>query len=139
MRLGCGPGDAEEIKAHPFFKSVDWERLYHKGYEPQFKPHLVRDGDNDGGGSGRSDSLTHTATKQQSIEDVRYFDPEFTSQTPKDSFVESSHLTEGKQSLFDGFSYVSTSAFEQLIKQRRKGTPSLARSIDAQMVLTRAM
>jgi hypothetical protein len=79
-----------------------------------------------GGGGGACWAL------QQSIEDVRYFDPEFTSQTPKDSFVEASHFMEGKQSLFDGFSYVSTSSFEQLIKQRRKvggatrrlGTPS---------------
>jgi len=25
QRLGAGPGDAEEIKVHPFFKSVNWD------------------------------------------------------------------------------------------------------------------
>lgn len=27
-RLGSGPGDAAEVKAHPFFASVDWTALY---------------------------------------------------------------------------------------------------------------
>lgn len=57
---------------------------------------------------------------QQSAEDVRYFDPEFTCQTPKDSFYESQLAESRQEDLFSGFSYVSTSAFEQLIKQRRK-------------------
>ena len=26
-RLGAGPGDAEEIKAHPFFDGIDWEQV----------------------------------------------------------------------------------------------------------------
>jgi hypothetical protein len=54
------------------------------------------------------------------VEDVRYFDPEFTTQTPQDSFVES-RLVQGKQDLFNGFSYV-TNSFEQHMKQRRKLT-----------------
>lgn len=29
-RLGGGPTDAEEVKNHPFFRSVDWEKLYNK-------------------------------------------------------------------------------------------------------------
>lgn len=94
-RLGSGESDYEELKAHPFFASIDWDKLFRKEIEPMFKPHL------------------------QSAEDVRYFDPEFTCQTPKDSFYES-QLAESRQDLFSGFSYVSTSAFEQLIKQRRK-------------------
>lgn len=36
-----------------------------------------------------------------------------------DSFVDSK-LAPGKQELFNGFSYVSTSSFEQAVKQRRK-------------------
>jgi len=94
-RLGSGKGDHIEIKEHPFFRSIDWDLLVKKEIEPTFKPHL------------------------QSAEDVRYFDPEFTSQTPKDSFVDTK-LPTGKQDLFDGFSYVSTSTFDQAIKQRRR-------------------
>ncbi|KAK8806980.1 hypothetical protein WA158_003739 [Blastocystis sp. Blastoise] len=29
-RLGSGPTDAEEIKNHPFFKNIDWKKLYLK-------------------------------------------------------------------------------------------------------------
>ncbi|CDJ57685.1 AGC kinase, putative [Eimeria maxima] len=39
-RLGAGPLDAEEIKRHPFFESVDWDLLLAKKIEPPFKPHL---------------------------------------------------------------------------------------------------
>eukprot|EP01095_Lingulamoeba_sp_RSL-Kostka_P006902 TRINITY_DN2189_c0_g2_i1.p1 TRINITY_DN2189_c0_g2~~TRINITY_DN2189_c0_g2_i1.p1 ORF type:complete len:680 (+),score=222.73 TRINITY_DN2189_c0_g2_i1:197-2041(+) len=93
LRLGSGKNDAEELKSHPFFKNIDWDKLLKKGYEPSFKPHL------------------------SNAEDVRYFDPEFTSRTPKESYVDTT-LTDSKQNLFAGFSYASTSSFEQLKKQR---------------------
>lgn len=32
-RLGAGPTDAEEIKKHPFFDPIDWDRVLAKGYE----------------------------------------------------------------------------------------------------------
>lgn len=32
-RLGAGPTDAEEIKRHPFFDSVDWDKVLAKGYD----------------------------------------------------------------------------------------------------------
>jgi len=100
LRLGSGKGDHLEIKSHPFFRSIDWTKLYNKEIVPQFKPHL------------------------QSVEDVRYFDPEFTTQTPQDSFVESK-LAQGKQDLFNGFSYV-TSSFEQAMSKRRRLTETRA-------------
>lgn len=40
-RLGSGPADAEEIKAHPFFKTMDWDDVLNRKYEPPFKPLLV--------------------------------------------------------------------------------------------------
>jgi hypothetical protein len=40
-RLGCGPKDAEEIKKHPFFKDIDWDKLDKKLLEPPFRPALV--------------------------------------------------------------------------------------------------
>jgi hypothetical protein len=26
-RLGAGPSDAEEIKSHPFFKGIEWDKV----------------------------------------------------------------------------------------------------------------
>lgn len=37
-RLGCGPEDAEEIKRHPFFSSIDWQALEECRIEPPWKP-----------------------------------------------------------------------------------------------------
>lgn len=36
MRLGAG--GAGEIKAHPFFKSIDWDKLYRKEVKVPYKP-----------------------------------------------------------------------------------------------------
>lgn len=48
-----------EIKTHPFFSTIDWDKLYHKQIEPPFKPAVSR------------------------ADDAYYFDSEFTSKTPK--------------------------------------------------------
>ena len=40
-RLGSGPDDATEIKAHPFFKDVDWDAVFHKKYPPTYLPTIV--------------------------------------------------------------------------------------------------
>eukprot|EP00535_Pseudo-nitzschia_heimii_P011815 CAMPEP_0197198956 /NCGR_PEP_ID=MMETSP1423-20130617/33638_1 /TAXON_ID=476441 /ORGANISM="Pseudo-nitzschia heimii, Strain UNC1101" /LENGTH=663 /DNA_ID=CAMNT_0042652803 /DNA_START=80 /DNA_END=2071 /DNA_ORIENTATION=- len=37
-RLGSGPKDAEEIKPHPFFASIDWERLQKGEIAPPWAP-----------------------------------------------------------------------------------------------------
>lgn len=39
--------------------------------------------------------------------DTKYFDEEFTSQTPKDSFVEAKPISESSQLAFNGFSYAA--------------------------------
>ncbi|EPB68068.1 protein kinase domain protein [Ancylostoma ceylanicum] len=55
QRLGGGPDDALEICQQPFFKPIDWEKLYRKEIEPPYKPSV------------------------QSETDTSYFDKEFTS------------------------------------------------------------
>eukprot|EP00828_Plagiopyla_frontata_P006466 TRINITY_DN12822_c0_g2_i1.p1 TRINITY_DN12822_c0_g2~~TRINITY_DN12822_c0_g2_i1.p1 ORF type:complete len:182 (+),score=29.76 TRINITY_DN12822_c0_g2_i1:403-948(+) len=54
-RLGYGPKDSEEVKAHPFFRGIDWNKFLKKIYEPPFKPKI--------GGQ----------------DDIRHFDFKFTS------------------------------------------------------------
>ena len=36
-----GARGAAEIKAHPFFHSIDWRKLLQRRYEPTFKPNVV--------------------------------------------------------------------------------------------------
>lgn len=38
-RLGAGPGDAEEIKAHSFFKNINWEEALQRKLKPP-KPYI---------------------------------------------------------------------------------------------------
>ncbi|KAK7605260.1 hypothetical protein V9T40_007118 [Parthenolecanium corni] len=80
-RLGAGPEGMSEIKSHPFFATIDWDKLYHKKIDPPFKPAVSR------------------------ADDAYYFDSEFTSKTPKDSpgIPPSANAHE----LFRGFSFVA--------------------------------
>jgi len=77
-RLGGGPADGEEVKAHPFFKNLDWGKVDQKAYEPPFRPQL--------GGAA----------------DVKYFEREFIGQP-----VVNSEVGEGGREVghFEGFTY----------------------------------
>ncbi|EDO00585.1 hypothetical protein SS1G_14455 [Sclerotinia sclerotiorum 1980 UF-70] len=79
QRLGAN--DASEIKAHPFFHSIDWRKLLQRKYEPTFKPNVT-------------DAL-----------DTTNFDVEFTSQAPADSLVDGGQLSSTMQEQFTGWSY----------------------------------
>ncbi|KAI9651234.1 Serine/threonine-protein kinase [Ciborinia camelliae] len=79
QRLGAN--GASEIKAHPFFHSIDWRKLLQRKYEPTFKPNVT-------------DAL-----------DTKNFDEEFTSQAPADSLVEGGQLSSTMQEQFTGWSY----------------------------------
>ena len=61
-RLGSDPGGIDDIKRHSFFSSIDWDKLMKKQTPPPFQPTLVAD-------------------------EAFYFDQEYTSRTPKGSFV----------------------------------------------------
>lgn len=58
QRLGSGPTDAQEIMSQPFFRSINWDDVYHKRIQPPFQPTITN------------------AT------DTSNFDSEFTSVTP---------------------------------------------------------
>jgi p90 ribosomal S6 kinase len=57
-RLGAGPTGVQEVKNHPYFASIDWDKLEQKILNPPFQPTVHAD-------------------------EVYYFDTEFTSRTPK--------------------------------------------------------
>lgn len=41
QRLGSGPGDGMDVRAHPFFKNVNWKDVFDRRLEPPIKPLLV--------------------------------------------------------------------------------------------------
>lgn len=43
--MGGGPDDALEICQQPFFKPIDWEKLYRKEIEPPYKPSVQSETD----------------------------------------------------------------------------------------------
>jgi len=82
-RLGS-KSDMEEIKAHPFFKTLNWPKLLRKEIEPQYKPKVKSGGD------------------------VSNFDGTFTSEPPVDSVVAPSAIGQaGSEPPFEGFTYDS--------------------------------
>jgi len=95
-RLGGGPEDAQAVKTHAFFNSINWSDLDKKRITPPFRPQVVSD------------------------TDTRYFDSEFTGEsvelTPPDNF--NSHLIssipedqdEDEPGYFDQFSYQDPSS-----------------------------
>ena len=81
-RLGIN--GAAEIKAHPFFAQIDWQRLMAKKYAAPFKPAV------------------------ESAADTSNFDKEFTNEVPADSVVDD-YLSESVQQQFGGWTYTGDS------------------------------
>ena len=96
QRLGAN--GASEIKAHPFFHSIDWRKLLQRKYEPTFKPNVVC-------------SLPIVEfeigfnEEQTDALDTKNFDQEFTSELPADSYVDGPALSQTMQQQFTGWSY----------------------------------
>lgn len=86
LRLGTKGGD--EVKGHPWFADVQWDKLIRKEIEPPFKP------------------------KVRSTDDTSQIDPQFTRERAIDSVAETSVLSESVQNNFSGFSYVSESVMQ---------------------------
>lgn len=86
QRLGTKGGD--EVKGHPWFADIQWDKLIKKEIEPPFKP------------------------KVRNVEDTSQIDPQFTRERAIDSVAETSVLSESVQNNFSGFSYVSESVMQ---------------------------
>ncbi|KAI4166263.1 MAG: hypothetical protein LQ342_000151 [Letrouitia transgressa] len=100
-RLGA-INDAEDLKAHPFFKDMDWSALANKTIVPPFKPQL------------------------KSVLDTSNFDPEFTNALENSSSLNaraaaltsgaipaSTPLSPGMQANFKGFTFVDESTMDE--------------------------
>jgi p90 ribosomal S6 kinase len=85
-RLGAGPLGSQEIKIHPFFAKIDWNKLYKREISPPFHP------------------ASHA-------DETYYFDTEFTSRTPKDS--PAMPLSSASHELFRGFSFVAPVVYSE--------------------------
>ena len=88
-RLGTA-GDADEVKQHAFFASIDWARLKRREVAAPFVPSNT---------DGRSDTSN--------------VDEEFTRETPRDTPIVQSSLrpgSNGQQVSFPGFTYVAPSS-----------------------------
>lgn len=90
-RLGAGVDGVEEIKRHPFFVTIDWNKLYRKEIKPPFKPAVGRP------------------------EDTFHFDPQFTARTPTDS--PGVPPSANAHHLFRGFSFVASSLVQEPSQQ----------------------
>ena len=94
-RIGCREGGGvEELKAHSFFRQIDWDALYDKEIEPPFVPTTAR------------------------ASDVSNVDPEFLAEVPEETPVQDSYLVAmaKEDGDFDNFTYVNQnnlSAIEQ--------------------------
>ncbi|XP_061483264.1 ribosomal protein S6 kinase alpha-3 isoform X4 [Rhineura floridana] len=103
-RLGAGPDGVEEIKRHPFFSTIDWNKLYRREINPPFKP-----------ATGRP-------------EDTFYFDPEFTAKTPKDS--PGVPPSANAHQLFRGFSFVAIATDDESQAMQTSGGHSIVQVYD---------
>ncbi|GBF95208.1 serine threonine kinase [Raphidocelis subcapitata] len=83
-RLGAGPGGSAEIRAHPFFKSINWTALEERRVPSSFKP-----------------AVSHSLS-------VENFDKMWTEQNPEDSPC-GTPTDPGFATAFEGFTYVSPS------------------------------
>ena len=101
-RLGSGKGDAEEIKAHPFFKDVDWSAVLEKRYPPPYFPTIVRI---DILGTMCTDLIAFLYDFQKGSADTSNFDEEFTKEQPTLTPVHT-QLSSQDQQEFTGFSWV---------------------------------
>ncbi|PAA49669.1 hypothetical protein BOX15_Mlig026841g1 [Macrostomum lignano] len=94
-RIGSGPTGVEELKRHPFFRSVDWRRVRDLNYSPPFRPASVLASDTD----------------------VSLFDPKFTHENPVESPEDDSELTASAAELFEGFTFVDPAVLDVVTKE----------------------
>jgi hypothetical protein len=94
LRLGSGERDAAELKEHPFFKEVNWDKMMARKVMPPWSPQVAG-------------SL-----------DTSQFDSEFTSMMPTVSPDVRDAYFGSLDRAFEGFSYVDEGAAHHIFAQR---------------------
>ncbi|XP_013393056.1 calcium-dependent protein kinase C isoform X4 [Lingula anatina] len=82
-RLGCGANGEREVKEHPFYRFIDWEKIINREVQPPYKP------------------------KIKAKKDVSNFDKEFTKETAKLTPTDKLFIMNLDQTEFAGFSFVN--------------------------------
>ncbi|XP_065074908.1 titin-like isoform X2 [Ochlerotatus camptorhynchus] len=85
IRLGCfnTMDEDSDLKYHPFFESIDWQKLERRGLEPPFKP-----------------QVRHPL-------DTQYFDKQFTRERARLTPIDRNILASMNQGQFEGFTYTN--------------------------------
>ncbi|KAG5683478.1 hypothetical protein PVAND_012756 [Polypedilum vanderplanki] len=86
LRLGSMESPEGDIKYHPFFAEINWEKLERKELEPPFKP-----------------QVRHPL-------DTQYFDSQFTRERARLTPIDKNILISMDQKQFEGFSYTNPNA-----------------------------
>ena len=89
-RIGGGEDDAQELKNHPFFSSIDWGKLLRKEVKPPFKPKLKGDED--------TRNIDKVSEGKISADHLQMFTGETVKDTPIDTKLSS---TQKKKYYFD--------------------------------------
>ncbi len=116
-RLGGGASDAEEVKQHAFFKSIDWDDLLKRNIPAPFVPRI------------------------SSTTDVSNFSEEFTSMPPIDS---PSVIPPNVEEVFNGYSFVAPSILftennvisEDLFRPNPDKRPSTSNLVGCQLTVS---
>lgn len=100
-RLGCGPTGEEDVRLHPFFRRIDWEKIENREVQPPFKPKIVSP-------TVRYFVLiSHFGFPQKHRKDVSNFDKQFTSEKTDLTPTDKVFMMNLDQTEFVGFSYMN--------------------------------
>ena len=81
-RLGSGPAGSQEIRDHPFFAEIDWDKLYNREIEAPFIPEIKND------------------------EDTSQIDQMFTNEAPQETLIVSKlDVNEKEKNYYQGFTF----------------------------------
>uniref|UniRef100_A0A7E4ZZ97 non-specific serine/threonine protein kinase n=1 Tax=Panagrellus redivivus TaxID=6233 RepID=A0A7E4ZZ97_PANRE len=97
-RLGGGPGDFLEVKAHPFFAGLDWDKLILRELTPPFIPDLKDETDTkyfDAEFTGKPVQLTPPAARNGPLDAIDENDDELQSNFTQFSFHDERQHNDG--------------------------------------------
>ena len=97
-RLGSGAGGAADIRAHPFFRDLDWAQIEARAVAPPFVPKADGGGSGGGGGGGEGEGEA----------DIANFDTTFTSEPAVLTPPLQSELKDVANADFSDFGFVNT-------------------------------